>query len=260
MGLADRDYNRVDIGYQARPRMVGNLRMFSVTTWLIIINVVVYVLNILCQKLGYWFLIHLPPVDINGILVQREPVAFPWIDGIGHFSVATAIMHGQIWRFITFQFLHANTTHILFNMIALFFFGPLVESYLGGRRYLVFYLLCGMAGAVTYVILWMLHILISNPWVPLVGASAGIFGVLIAGAMIAPDATVLIWGVIPMRLRTMALVLLAIAAYTVIFQGNNAGGEAAHLGGAALGFLLIRYPKLLGFLIPRQRPKVIERY
>jgi len=81
---------------------------------------------------------------------------------------------------------------------------------------------------------------------PLVGASAGIFGVLIAGARIAPDTTVmLIFPPIPMRLKTLALVFLGIAVLTVFEHGFNAGGEAAHLGGAAVGAGLIARPHVL---------------
>ena len=130
-------------------------------------------------------------------------------------------------------------------MFALFFFGPLIESYLGSRRYLAFYLLCGMAGPVAYIGLWATHVLIGSAWVPLVGASAGIFGVLIAGATVAPNSEVLIWGVLPMKLRTFAWVLLGIAVYTIFSAGHNAGGQAAHLGGAAAGYVLIRYRHLL---------------
>jgi hypothetical protein len=63
-----------------------------------------------------------------------------------------------------------------------------------------------------------------------------------------------------MRLRIMALVLLAVAAYTVIFQGHNAGGEAAHLGGAALGFVLIKYPRLLDVLTLKRQRRTISHY
>lgn len=242
-----------------RPRGFGGMRMLSVTTWLIIINVAVFILNLICIKMQYAFIIRLP-VYANGEQIGVEPHAMPWVDGIGHFSVGTAIDHLQIWRFLTFQFLHANRTHLFFNMLGLFFFGPMVESYLGARRYLLFYLLCGIAGAVTYVILWSLHFLISDPWVPLVGASAGIFGVLIAGSQMAPNTTVLIYGIIPMRLRVFALVLLGVAAYTVLFQGNNAGGEAAHLGGAALGYLLISKPRILDLLTFRRKPREFSQY
>lgn len=256
MGFADRDYNRAGYG-RPMSRRVGILPMWSVTTWLIVINVAVFVLNIVCARMNIGYTVRIPLL-IDGVQVI-QPHREPWPTGIGHFSVLTAIYQLQIWRFITFQFLHAGTTHLLFNMIALFFFGPLVESYLGARRYIVFYFLCGIAGAVTYVLLWLAHILIGYPWIELVGASAGIFGVLIAAAQIAPDATVLIYGIIPMRLRVMALVLLAVAAYTVIFNGHNAGGEAAHLGGAALGFALIRWPHVLDRLTLSRRRRVFNQ-
>jgi membrane associated rhomboid family serine protease len=92
--------------------------------------------------------------------------------------------------------------------------------------------------------------------VPLVGASAGVYAVLIAAAQIAPDATVLVYGIIPVKLRAMAWVLLAVAIYTVFTAGNNAGGEAAHLGGAVLGWLLIRNPQALNLLVPPQRRRM----
>lgn len=224
--------------------MFGGMRVWSVTTWLIIINIIVYLLNNVIQQ----------DVILDGYIRSIHPIEI-W----GYFSVATAIYSLQLWRFITFQFLHAGLEHILFNMIALFFFGPMVESYLGPRRYLAFYLLCGIAGPIMYIILWAGGFLIHNPYVPLVGASAGIFGVLIAGAMIAPDSTALIYGIIPMRLKTMAWILLAIAVYTVFTNGNNAGGQAAHLGGAAAGYALIQYPAVLKVFDFQRKPRMRYR-
>jgi len=240
MGIADRDYWQED----RRPTAFGGIRMWSVNTWLIVINVAVFLLNNAVQQ---------TVVDSDGYVLGRiHPIA----DVYGYFSVSTAVYGLQIWRFITFQFLHANFNHILFNMIALYFFGPIVESYWGARKYLAFYLLCGIAGPVMYVILWAMGFLIHDPHVPLVGASAGIFGVLIAAAQIAPNATVLIYGLIPMRLRMMALLLLAIAVYATFFNGENAGGEAAHLGGAAAGFFLMKNPQILSFLDFRKRSRM----
>ena len=114
---------------------------------------------------------------------------------------------------------------------------------------MIFYLICGMAGAFSYLVLWGFNLLGGGPWVPLVGASAGIFGVLIASALVAPDVTVLLWGIVPLKMRTLAWGLLAFAVYSVFFRAaTNAGGEAAHLGGALVGFLLIRYPRPLNVL------------
>ena len=160
----------------------------------------------------------------------------------GHFSEVMAIYNMQFWRFITFQFLHVNFDHLLFNMITLYFFGPAVERYLTSRQFLPFYLLCGMGGAGMYFLLLLFGWQISSPWVPLVGASAGIFGVLVAATQIAPDAVGLVFlGLIPIRLRLLTWLFVAYAVFQVLFRGTNAGGEAAHLGGAIVGYVLIRY-------------------
>jgi membrane associated rhomboid family serine protease len=166
------------------------------------------------------------------------------LEGLGHFSAATAIWGGQVWRFLTFQFLHANLQHLLFNMLGLYFFGQMMETYLGRERFLGFYLTCGVAGAVLYLALWGLGILVGSAWVPLVGASAGIFGILAAAARVAPNATVmLIFPPMPVQLRTWAMILLGLAAATILFAGPNAGGEAAHLGGALLGYFGVEYAR-----------------
>lgn len=173
-----------------------------------------------------------------------------------HFSTQLGFLRFEWWRFIGFQFLHANLSHLFFNMLGLFFFGPIVEQYLGSKRYLAFYLLCGICGAIMYLILNLAGyvaatlfgavqipgLLFNDPSMPLVGASAGIFGVLMAGAYLAPRTVVLVMYVIPMQLRTMAYLLVAIALVTVVFGGDNAGGQAGHLGGAIAGFYFIRRP------------------
>ena len=228
MGIYDRDYVREPAGRSS----FGGVNMWSVNTWLIAINIAVFLINSVFVQTVF---------DSYGDVAGRiHPIDY-W----GFFSVNTAIFHLQLWRLLTFQFLHANLNHILYNMIALFFFGPMIETYLGSKRYLVFYLLCGFAGPIMYVFLWAVGLFIHRADAPMVGASAGIFGVLIAASQIAPNAQVLIYGIIPVRLRVLAWVLLGIAAYTVLTQGDNAGGEAAHLGGAAAGFALIKFPQVL---------------
>lgn len=204
--------------------------------------------------------------------LQSTPPMRKWLS----FSTATAIYTDtpgvgfaglELWRFIGFQFCHADLNHLIFNMIGLFFFGPIVERFLGARRFLAFYLICGIAGAVLYLLLnasgfaamqlsggraTVPGLLFNDPYTPLVGASAGIFGILIASARIMPNATVLLFFIIPMRLRTLVYGLVIIAVGTVILggarAGSNAGGEAAHLGGAIAGWWLIARPdRLQGF-------------
>ncbi|MCP3905220.1 MAG: rhomboid family intramembrane serine protease, partial [Planctomycetes bacterium] len=157
-----------------------------------------------------------------------------------HFSTRRGFFEVHFWRFIGFQFLHANFGHLLVNMIVLYFFGGMVERYLGSKRYLAFYLLCGLFGALMYTLLniggyvaaeffgvtkAIPGLLFNDFYKPLIGASAGVFGVLMAGAYLAPKATVLLFFIIPMQLRTLAYGLLAFALIMIITGGKNAGGE-----------------------------------
>ena len=192
---------------------------------------------------------------------------FSTLKKYGFFSTATAlfgtnsrggIQGGELWRFLSFQFLHANFWHIFMNMFALWIFGPLVERYLGKKRFVAFYLLCGIFGALLYLILNAASSLTSSvgmenvpfllqntPHTPLIGASAGVFGVLLAGAYLSPNSTVLLAFFIPIRLVTLAYGLVVAAIVMLFFQTANAGGEAAHLGGAIAGFYFIRNPQHL---------------
>ncbi len=181
------------------------------------------------------------------------------IESYLHFSTDRGFFKIEFWRLIGFQFLHSHQTlmHLVFNMLGLFFFGSIVERYLGSKRYLAFYLLCGVFGALMYVALNLGGVAIAaltesrvripgllfeDLGTPLIGASAGVFGVLMAGAFLVPNATVLLFFIIPMRLVTLAYALVFIALFTVIFGGSNAGGEAGHLGGAIAGYYFIRHP------------------
>jgi membrane associated rhomboid family serine protease len=173
-----------------------------------------------------------------------------------HFSTKRVVGGAELWRLVSFQFLHADLFHLMFNMLALYFFGVLIENVLGGKRYLAFYLSCGIAGGLLYLMLnlagylWVEQaglpaipgLLFNATGTPLIGASAGVFGVLIGGAFLAPQARVLVFFVIPMKLATLAWVLIGVSVVTIIFGWDNAGGEAAHLGGAAAGWALMRHP------------------
>lgn len=250
MGLADRDYYRET---SFRPSLGRRLSGWPLTYWIILLNVVVFFVGT--------SLVVTATME-NGQQVRYQPI-FAW----GWFSLNTAIHHVQLWRFLSFQFLHGGLDHLFFNMLGLFFFGRLVEQYLGTRRYLAFYLLSGIGGPIAYVALYYLGILNYSPGTPLIGASAGLFGVLVAAAMIAPRARVqLLFPPIEMTLRQMAWLYLGIAAAIVLWMGRtgtaNAGGEAAHLGGAAVGLLLMRNPAWLRFAdtirlpIPRRGPRI----
>lgn len=175
------------------------------------------------------------------------------------FTVESAFMEGRVWELLTFQFLHATFGHIIFNCVGLYFFGPWIERWWGSGRFTAFYLLCGLAGALFYTLLTVTGILPERgPWAgvatPLVGASAGIYGLIIGVAVTQPNAVIhLLLPPVSLTMRTAALIFIGIAVAMivgdnliggVIFQ--NSGGEAGHLGGAILGFVLMKFPWLLG--------------
>lgn len=235
MGIYDRDYVNQQRGIGSPNQPSGRANLFarapgwSVTTWLIVINVVVYIL------------MHL----------------FPIVFYSGSLTVHDAFERLEVWRLITFQFLHSPSSlaHIGFNMLGLWIFGPIVENYLSGKKYLAFYLTCGLFGGLLFVVLNLLgHLLdFQIPGLltydfksPLVGASAGVFGVIVACAYISPNTEImLLFPPIPMKMRTFAYGYVAIALISLLMGRSNAGGEAAHIGGALAGFIFIRNPHLL---------------
>ncbi|RMH26848.1 MAG: rhomboid family intramembrane serine protease [Planctomycetota bacterium] len=188
------------------------------------------------------------------VIGERRVYDMPPLMAVLHFSTGKAFLGLEIWRFIGFQFLHGSVGHIFFNMLGLYFFGGLVENYLGPKRYLAFYLTCGVFGAVSYLLLNLLGnvlpfslpgLLINDVYTPLIGASAGVFGVLVAAAFVAPNAIVLLFFILPMKLWQVAYGFVALAALNLLLSGHNAGGDAAHLGGALAGFYFIRHTHLL---------------
>ncbi len=225
MAWQDRHYNQSGFGGSFGGRLQGA----SVVVWLLGINGVVFLLGMMLSgsSRGSWLTPH------------------AW----GHFSVGKGVFGLQVWRFITYQFLHGDFFHLLFNMFGLYFFGPLMEGWWGSRRFLAFYLLCGVGAAGLYVLLAFVPGLLDvSAGTGLVGASGCIFGVLVGCAVLYPHQQVmLMFPPIPMTLRTMAMVFLGLAMLSLLAGSANAGGEAAHLGGAALGWLLIKNPRWLNF-------------
>ncbi|MCC5828043.1 MAG: rhomboid family intramembrane serine protease [Phycisphaeraceae bacterium] len=222
MGWEDRDYGRGQAGGEYR--MGAGLQGMSVVRWLLVINAGVHFLS---------------------YITGGVPLA------LGYFSIETALTHFQFWRWFSYQFLHANMLHLLVNMIGLYFFGPILEQWWGSRRFLAFYLLCGVSGAWFFSVLFFLvpDLLGIAAATPLVGASGSIFGIFAGAAVIAPHQKVmLLFPPIPLKMRTLAIILMAVAFLTIAAGGDNAGGEAAHLGGALLGFLLVRRPWALDFV------------
>lgn len=227
----------------------------TVTQALITINVVVYIVGLFARQPAI-FCISDPVIAGNG-------PATPVLEIIGAYSWYTCFIEGELWRLITYQFLHANFSHLLFNMWALYFFGPVIEYALGPKRYLAFYLLCGVAGALFSSALGSLDLygtgtlmppailglyldyigageILMWQLIPLIGASAAIYGVMTATAILYPSVNIsLLFPPVTLSLRAFALIIIGVATATVLLGWTNAGGEAGHLGGIIMGALLV---------------------
>lgn len=143
------------------------------------------------------------------------------------------------WQIVSYAFLHGGATHLLFNMFALYMFGPDIERLLGSQRFLLYYFVC-VAGAALAQLL-VLHFL-GNPPVPTVGASGGIFGLLLAFGMAFPRRKLmLIFPPIPMP-AWLFVTLYGLLELYLGLTGSNAGvAHFAHLGGMVGGLALIFY-------------------
>ena len=140
------------------------------------------------------------------------------------------------WTILTYMFTHFGFRHILFNMIILYFSGKMLMEYLGERRMLALYIYGGIGGGVLYIILYNISPILTSG--SMVGASAGVIAILVAGALYMPNMPVRLWGIFEVKYWMLAagLVLLDVLNLT----SANAGGHIAHLGGAIVAFFFIR--------------------
>ena len=142
------------------------------------------------------------------------------------------------WQLVTYSFLHGNGLHLLVNMLGLFMFGSEVERVLGFRRYFTYYFVSVLAAALAQLVM---SAMAAGPPYPTIGASGGVFGLLLAYGMFFPRRMVmLIFPPIPMPARVFVFVYAAIELYLGV-TGTQAGvAHFAHLGGMLGGFLMLR--------------------
>jgi len=147
------------------------------------------------------------------------------------------------WTIVTYMFAHSrwDIGHILFNMLALYWFGSLFAEYLGSDKLVALYVMGGLAGALVYLVMFNtvpFYIERSLSFDGMVGASAAIYAIAIGAATLLPDYTFFLLFIGPVRIKYIA------AFYVVIsFLGTtqgNIGGNLAHLGGALMGFVYIK--------------------
>jgi membrane associated rhomboid family serine protease len=165
-----------------------------------------------------------------------------WPLGMDDGGLFSNALEFRPWQLLTYGFMHGSFSHMLFNMIALYMFGAALEYTWGSRRFLTYYLVCVVgAGLLQLLVGWWTMSNGGNAY-PTVGASGGVFGLLLAYGMLFPNhRLMLLFPPIPMKARTFVILYGAIELM-LGFTGWQPGvAHFAHLGGMMFGWLLIRY-------------------
>jgi len=207
-----------------RPSMFGGFSFFPpVVKGLLITNAAVFLLT---EFLG--------SLRLDGISLQyfiyRYFALLPLGDGF------------LPWQLLTYQFMHGGFWHLFFNMFyGLWMFGMEVEHMWGARKFLIFYLSCGVVAGLAQLILSPLFESPLMGPVPTVGASGAVYGVLVAFGMMFPDRYIFLYFLIPVKVKYFVMFLIALGVLSIGDPTNVA--HLAHLGGALAGYLFVQYDR-----------------
>ena len=148
------------------------------------------------------------------------------------------IKHGYVWQLLTYQFMHGGLMHLLLNSIGLFLFGRHMEMMLGRNTFVKLYLLSGMAGGVLQLLLALIAPRFAGP---MVGASAGICGLVAAFSLLSPDSTIYISFIIPLRAKFVLPLTIIISVVFIVMPSSDGVAHGAHLGGSLFGYAYLRW-------------------
>jgi len=174
-----------------------------------------------------------------GVFLLQWGVGDRLVDTFGLWPPNSFTPHFQPWQLVSYAFLHGGYAHLFFNMFALYMFGPDIERLLGARRFLTYYIVCVLGAAVAQLAVLRM---VGNPPVPTVGASGGIFGILLAFGLAFPRRRLmLIFPPIPMPAWLFVALYGLLELYLGVSGHDSGVAHFAHLGGMVGGFALILY-------------------
>jgi membrane associated rhomboid family serine protease len=212
MGLYDRDYYRNEHPPGSSTLFGGH----SACVVLLALNVAVFLLwlmaNVLQSKAMFGFM-------ASNFMVS--------LDSLREF---------RAWTLVTYAFSHIDIWHILFNMLFLWVFGRLVEEHYGPRNLTVLYLAAGAVAAVLYLVLEASRQIA----IPMLGASGSVMGFTVVAAFMYPNMQILIWGILPIKLKWLAILFIVVDVAGLANQGDPVA-HSAHLGGALMGLLFYKF-------------------
>lgn len=204
---------------------------------LLIVNVLAYLATVVLEKSG---------IDLTSLM------------GL-HFFLAGDF---RVWQFVTYMFLHGGFTHILFNMFALWMFGSVIERVWGGKKFIFYYIVCGIGAGITQEIVQYIEFSLQglaaysyvdaggirmsidsyiNLWTT-IGASGAVYGILLAFGMVFPNERLFIIPIpFPIKAKWLIVGYVVIELFSAMSGPGDGVAHMAHLGGMLFGFLLIRY-------------------
>ena len=180
---------------------------------LIIINALVFGADIVLERQGI--------IDLSSLLGLWS-LDVPATNPYGHF---------HFWQPLSYMFMHANFSHIFFNMFNLWMFGAAMENFWGTRRFIIYYLACGIGAGLLYAMIPGMHVT--------VGASAAVYGLLLAFGMTFPNEYIYLYFLMPIKAKWFVIGYALIELFEGIFVSYDGIAHFAHLGGMLVGLLLI---------------------
>jgi len=188
-------------------------RLPPAVKWILIVNIAIFVLDFFAKV---WF---------GANLFEF----FQLVPGL--------VVRGAIWQLATYMFLHDGVGHVLLNMLFLWFLGVDLERDWGTRRFLRYYFLCGVGAGVCVVLVALLRPV--EMYVPTLGASGAILGLVLAYGVLYPDRIILFMLIFPMKAKYFAMICGAIA-FLGSWQPGGGVSHVAHLGGMLFGYIYLK--------------------
>src|SRR5262245_21879102 len=197
--------------YQTRQMIFGGGEVTPAVKFLLIVNVAVFILQTVIgasfeQQLTFYFGL-VPPLVLENL---------------------------YLWQLFTYQFLHGGLFHLLFNMLAVWMFGCDLERRWGSNFFLRYYFVTVIGGG------FLNTVFLPSQMVPSIGASAGVFGILLAYGLIYPNRIVYFYFLFPIKMKHFVWIIGAIALYSSITAGQSGIAHLAHVGGMVFGYLYLR--------------------
>jgi membrane associated rhomboid family serine protease len=187
---------------------------------------------------------HLLIINVLFFFAQSTPLVGDILNGLfvlyppffGFGSIPLEPFKFYPFQLISYMFLHGNLSHIFFNLFALWIFGQQIESLWGTKKFVTYYFLCGIGAA-------LFHLFLAPS--PVIGASGGVFGILLAFGMLFPNREIfLLFPPIPIKAKYLVIGYGALELFNGVTSLNSGVAHFAHLGGMVAGFILIRYWKM----------------